>query len=29
MQVLSCQSCSGTRLANGDLQNAVCEVCFM
>jgi len=29
VQMLSCQSCTGTRLANGDLQNAVCTVCYM
>jgi hypothetical protein len=29
VQLLSCQSCTGTRLSNGDLQNAACEVCYM
>lgn len=29
VQWLSCQSCAGTRLADGSLQDAVCEVCFM
>lgn len=29
VQWLSCQSCTGTRLSNGDLQDAVCEVCYM
>lgn len=29
VQWLSCQSCSGTRLSNGDLQDAVCQVCYM
>lgn len=28
-QWLSCQSCAGTRLPDGSLQDAVCEVCFM
>ena len=28
VQWLSCQSCTGTRLSNGDLQDAVCEVCY-
>ena len=29
VQLLSCQSCTGTKLSNGDLQNAACEVCYM
>jgi hypothetical protein len=29
VQWLSCQSCSGAKLANGDLQNAQCQVCYM
>ena len=29
VQMLSCQSCTGTRLSNGDLQNAACVVCYM
>lgn len=29
VQWLNCRSCRGARLANGDLQDAVCEVCFM
>jgi hypothetical protein len=29
VQWLSCQSCAGTKMANGDLQPARCEVCFM
>jgi hypothetical protein len=29
VQWLSCQSCTGTRLSNGGLQDAVCEVCYM
>ena len=29
VQWLSCQSCTGTRLSNGNLQDAVCEVCYM
>lgn len=29
VQWLNCRSCRGSRLSNGDLQDAVCEVCFM
>lgn len=29
VQWLNCQSCTGTRLSNGSLQDAVCEVCYM